>query len=531
MYIAPNSSIYVLRNVPLDITYEHTILFPTAQAQRNYFGTKAKYTLVNSTYQRLNRGWLKINQKSDDLYDCNYIMFQNTSYGSKWFYAFIKSIEYVNNETSQIEFEIDVMQTWMFDYTLGMCFVDRMHTPTDNFGQHIEPEPVELGEYVFNSYRKVVDFSDLSIVVAVCDFSSQTVAGTVYDGIYGGAVLTAFPVTNAGVSALNSFLGQFAQNYDAIVAMYMLPTAFLKSAPPNQPLPFSSSGIKQELTLNMDSASSGTIDGYTPKNNKLRSYPYNFLHIDNSAGGSLSLRYEFFNNNIPKVTVVGTLTQPVGAILYPRGYKGNSDADSSHNESISIGNFPMCSWNIDAYKAWVAQKSVAETWNSVSGIVGGGTSIVAGAMEAHGGNPQGGGSGIGSGATQILGTIAGHMVRKYEASIAADICKGNLNNGGVNSTVGYNNFYYGRMSITASYARMIDDFFTKFGYAINRVMTPNISSRPHWNYIKTVGCVIKGSMPCDDERKICAIYDSGITFWHNASEIGDYSLNNAPQSA
>ena len=73
MYIAPNSSIYVLRNVPLDITYEHTILFPSASAQRNYFGTKAKYTLVNSTYQRLNRGWLKINQKSDDLYDCNYI--------------------------------------------------------------------------------------------------------------------------------------------------------------------------------------------------------------------------------------------------------------------------------------------------------------------------------------------------------------------------------------------------------------------------------------------------------------------------
>ena len=78
-----------------------------------------------------------------------------------------------------------------------------------------------------------------------------------------------------------------------------------------------------------------------------------------------------------------------------------------------------------------------------------------------------------------------------------------------------------------------------FGYATNKVKTPNRNSRPHWNYVKTRGCVLHsgrvaadgtltGGLPADDMAKINAIYDNGITFWKNGSEVGDYSLNNKP---
>lgn len=55
---------------------------------------------------------MRVEKKAEDLYDCNYLAFQNTSFGSKWFYAFITSVEYVNNITSEITFEIDVLQTY-----------------------------------------------------------------------------------------------------------------------------------------------------------------------------------------------------------------------------------------------------------------------------------------------------------------------------------------------------------------------------------------------------------------------------------
>ena len=67
-----------------------------------------------------------------------------------------------------------------------------------------------------------------------------------------------------------------------------------------------------------------------------------------------------------------------------------------------------------------------------------------------------------------------------------------------------------------------------FGYATRRCKKPNRNSRPHWNYVKTVGATVTGSVPADDMKKICSIYDNGITFWKNGSEVGDYSLDNSP---
>ena len=73
--IAPNSTIKLLHNIPLDPTYEHTIYFSSESTQLAYFNSssKVKYTYSNNTYQRVNKGILRIAQCADDLYDCNYL--------------------------------------------------------------------------------------------------------------------------------------------------------------------------------------------------------------------------------------------------------------------------------------------------------------------------------------------------------------------------------------------------------------------------------------------------------------------------
>ena len=152
MYIEPNTTIKILRNCPLDTTYDHTIYFSGETEQINYFTSLVKYALNTQTYQRVNRNRMRVQYKADYLYDCNYLMFQNTNYGDKWFYAFIKSVEYVNNITSEIEYEIDVMQTWFFDYTLGQSFVEREHSSTDEIGDNTVPENLEIGDYVTDDF-------------------------------------------------------------------------------------------------------------------------------------------------------------------------------------------------------------------------------------------------------------------------------------------------------------------------------------------------------------------------------------------
>ena len=47
MIISPESKIYILSNIPIDNTYDHTLYFTNAENQNNYFLSKAKYNRSN----------------------------------------------------------------------------------------------------------------------------------------------------------------------------------------------------------------------------------------------------------------------------------------------------------------------------------------------------------------------------------------------------------------------------------------------------------------------------------------------------
>ena len=81
------------------------------------------------------------------------------------------------------------------------------------------------------------------------------------------------------------------------------------------------------------------------------------------------------------------------------------------------------------------------------------------------------------------------------------------------------------MSIKAQQAKVIDDYFTRYGYKVNSLKVPNYNTRPFWNYIQTIDPNITGSIPFNDIVKIKNIYEKGITFWHT-NDIGDYSKDN-----
>ena len=102
------------------------------------------------------------------------------------------------------------------------------------------------------------------------------------------------------------------------------------------------------------------------------------------------------------------------------------------------------------------------------------------------------------------------------------------NSANVNVSLRELTFWGGRASITAEYAKCIDDYFTLYGYGVKRLMKPVLNARPHWTYIKTVDATITGSVPCDDMKRIIEIFDSGITVWMNGAEVGHYELNNSP---
>lgn len=525
MYITPQSNIKLIANCPCDPDYTNTLHWYDRASQTAYFSSIAKYSLNGYSYQRYGKNKLRVGILADNIYDVNYMMFQNTAYGNKWFYAFVTEVEWLNNTTTEITYEIDEMQTWYLDYTLGQCFVERQHSTSDEIGDNILPEDVDIGELVYNyyadisSYDSALNLTNLAVIVAIMDVDgdSQHIAdGSTYEHIYNGAKLFAFLATDS--SGINDKINEYKDKPDSIISMYTVPRSAIA-------FPISSAGTEitsgvseqapWDITLPVLS-SVNTLDGYTPKNKKLYTYPYNFLNIDNGRGETLALRYEFFSTpSNPKVTLYFNVVAPATVLLQPKGYKGLDSTAKLHTESLTLDNYPMCCWSYDAYQAWLAQ-NVTPMLIGVGGAYAGTVGALLGATVPPVGIVAG------------LMAVGNVLTKGYKASIQADVSKGVFNSGNVNVANNLHTFFVGRMSVNAQYAEMIDNFFTRFGYAQKKVMTPIRDARARWTYIKTIGCTIRGSLPADSEKKIQSIFDNGITFWIYPADVGNYSLDNSP---
>ena len=106
--------------------------------------------------------------------------------------------------------------------------------------------------------------------------------------------------------------------------------------------------------------------------------------------------------------------------------------------------------------------------------------------------------------------------------------------GGSNATLlGYdymNADIFTRYSIKRQFAERIDMYFDMYGYQTNKLKIPNITGRPNWNYVKTLGInIIQSSghsVPQEDMQELKNLFDDGVTIWHNPTTFLDYSQNN-----
>lgn len=520
MYIEPNTIIRVLKGCPLDTTYDHTIYFKSKVAQTAYFTGLTKYTLSNQTYQRVNRNTMRVQYKADDLYDCNYIMFQNTNFGNKWFYAFIKSVEYVNNVTSQIEYEIDVMQTWFFDYTLGQCFVEREHSATDVAGDNTVPENLELGDYVSEDFDASGVLGAKSIVVAATfDGEYQDVGGTIYSGVYSGLYFNVFPNTDEGATNCTEFLRNAGAKTDGIVAVFLMPSSMVTELGAN----VNGYAVSKEKFTNIKRAGGTRI-----KNNKLLTYPYNFMYVTTLQGNYATYHYEYFDGDTCEFWITGDMSPNPGVVLAPQNYKG---VVTNYDEKMVLSGFPQLSFNVDSFKAWLAQSASSLAVNAMSTSVGAYNSYQSANIAMQTAATAGGMASAGLAASLAPITagvaVAGVLAPVVQHYFMPDQARGSLGNQTM-AAIGLLDFAFMHKHIKPEFVTIIDDYFNMFGYATHKVKIPNRAARPHWTYTKTIGCVVNGSVPCDDLNKICSIYNNGITFWNNGNEVGNYSLDNRP---
>ena len=325
-----------------------------------------------------------------------------------------------------------------------------------------------------------------------------------YGNLYSGSTAYRIPMSDDYYNLMDEFIDDLVEQnkQDCIVSLVACPSDFGESF-----------DHVASYTDTVDIPS--TIGGYTPYNKKLLTYPYCFITVD-CLNDYKDFRYELFKSSANKIGFqLDGYMSPIPEIsIAPCNYNGFPNANVT--EQIIMKGFPQLACSIDSYKAFVAQGGI-DTFN---------TSLIRGIAEGMIGSTIGGPVG------GLITVGASSTIRSAYTSAKASATKGNTSRGSVGVNINVSNrtknVYYKYMGVTEETARIIDDFFSRYGYACNKVKIPNRNVRPHWTYTKTVDCSIKGDMPVEAIKKICEIYDKGITFWKNGDIIGQYGLNNSP---
>lgn len=568
----PNSIIHIGR-VPFDNSYRHTMTFANATAQADYFASVCPTALAKEdyTYVRMNNA-IRVPFNAETLYTYNYVMYKNANYGNKWFYAFIVGVNYVNSKTTELLLEIDVMQTWYFDYELKACYVEREHVSDDTIGANTVPEP-EMGmNLIINDRITDTSLATRRVVVQTTSepeypegsttsrYANATTGGR-YQDLFSGAAYYSFPVPSSGDSSVARFLQDLntAGAADAVSNVFMFPSAYL---PPYEggtggwnPFRLSPNSSAPSFTVHYTNRPA-SLNGYTPRNNKLFTHPYCFCRMTDNNGSSVDLKYELWTPTsggqfayIPQTAIDPDATM----FVVPMNYDG---AQQNFDAALTFPITVKCPWTYSAYQTWSAQ-------NMLSNLITLGTSAamiaipaargIGTAAKALGAGARGAASRSASTAlsTQVRGgaaraassrggtldnlvdmammqmgasQLAGFAGEAYRQEMQPNTLRGT---GSANSLFQCDAQTYNvdTMTVTAEYARIWDEFFDMYGYEVDRVKVPNRTGRPSWNYVKCQNACNHGNVPADHMALINDIYNTGVTFWHT-SDVGNYSLAN-----
>lgn len=511
MTITPQGQLYLCKT-PLKNDYKNQLTFSNANAQLTYFNSVIQHTFDNYTYIKKDNV-VQVGKNIDEIIDCNYLFYKNTGFTNKYYFCFITNMEYVNENCTRITFETDCYQTWLFQIQYKQSFVEREHVNDDTIGLHTVPENLETGEYIVNSSDYYNGLDNLKYVIQCTEWSTtdeNKPLATNFGGVYmaGGAYVCS--TINEVVNILQAFAGRGKS--DAVYNLYMVPASMITNT--SSSLQYSGQNSPNTDTKTITKVN--TINGYTPINKKLLTFPFNYMLISNNNGSSNILHYERFSGNTCNFTIKGVPTVGGSIKIIPTNYDNNLN---SEEEGLIAGKLPTLNWSDDEYTNWLTQNSV----NIGLGIASSGLTIVGGlGMMATGGGAVAGAGAVVSGAM----SIANELGAVYQHSLQPNSAKGNVNGGDINVCDHKNGFYFYKMSIKQEYAKIIDNYFSMFGYKINRVKVPNITGRSNWNYVKTINCNFDGDIPQTDLNIIRDMFNNGTTLWHNPSTIYNYSNSN-----
>ena len=531
------SEIILCSGIHIDKNYDN-VLDVSKSTLVGYLRTHSEYVGDNYTIVPRYKNKLNVSCPYATALKCNYMAFRNPDYDGEYCFAFIDTVDYVSDETCNINYTLDVWHTNHDKFNINKVFVEREHVNDDTFGKHTIPEDIGTGEYTISSETDASDLQDVCPVMAATlapdmENNFNFYGGNNYESlgyyIFKGASMTTYDGGDQ-LSALESYIDKYAQNSktSSIVTIFMAPrklVGWTADGTWNGALSYvwrSASDVfehtnpiytdydKPVVFTDLTITRPTTFGTYTPKNNKCYCYPYQFLNLTNNNGGNAAFNYENFSSNSISFEINGIVTPSCSIRAIPKNYKNQTKC---YNEGLQAAKYPVCSWQNDIYTNWLTQQGVNLAISAVTSI-----------GKIAGGAATGNAGAVISGMTQIASTMAD----LYQHSLIPPQAEGNINSGNVASANSKLTFTAQTIQVREEYIRNIDAFLSRYGYKVNEVKQPSLHNRTKFDFIKVGGTdnLISGKIPATDLNEINNICRRGTTIFHDITSFGDYTVNN-----
>lgn len=581
------TSIRLMSGVPFYNDYKDTRWFDNRAQQDSYFNSRTTVHNMGgqNSFQRIEgRHFVKVNKSIDDLWGTNYLTFLNRN---KRFYAFVTTMEYINDGLTHVYFEIDVLQTWLFEMNFKPSYVVREHrklwnndgTPVINtidegLNYGLEYDVVESIQVTPHPFKWLVIASKQPIATGdeykastvgipqpltyyvVPFFDDDTTPNLVLEkNNLGYTILEPSKVLKALYeieTAVNNIVSIYVTDFIGVNVWYDSDSKTITIPDTNQ-FVFDVVNLKSDIGSIMEvqkittfSALSkevstnkyklNNVDVSNVKESKLLMYPYTVLVLDDFKGNRQEFKLEYIESKQLLLRWKGSVGISNFNTIAPSNYNKEQNSNLSlqtSNEDALISDQPndvpiladMLSAYLQGEKNSIKNRQSQLQFNSMANLIGQGASTIASTATGN-----------------YLGTFAGltNMVQGagntvYELQgINAKMKDINnippqLQKQGSNTNYNYGNRYNGVFAmikqIKPEYKKILEDFFHMFGYKTNELKIPNFHTRQHFNYIETKSCTITGNFNNNDLQKLKNVFNNGITLWHT-NDIGNYNLSN-----
>lgn len=350
--IMPESYIKLVR---FDVTKENQITFPDGVAQVNYFkNTLEGIEAEDFTYIRQEQK-IRFPYIIDQVENYNYLIVQNLPYNYKYYFYYITDMKYVNDNMTDVFIKLDVFQTYQFDFIYKKSFIEREHVNNDSIGLHTVPEGLELGEYIVDNYEYNTLFDSTVLVVTANKRFNETEEQPLFppvtdlNGIFTyGWVYVCENLTDLTILIHAYTSNGYSGGSESITNMYFVPRSTINwDCVQELPSGYGDTVVKRynttsanvPLIYHENYTKASSLNGYTPKNKKLLTFPYCFMVVSNNNGNSNIFYYEKFKSNTCDFTFSCIPTPGASIKLSPYNYTENYGYDE--DEGLIARKIPL----------------------------------------------------------------------------------------------------------------------------------------------------------------------------------------------